>query len=65
METLLGELTGIVLKTQATGDKEFAQNFEAKYAHHSEAYKSDETNLDLADVPIDIRFDFQTRKSSK
>ena len=61
MEELLGELAGLVLKVQATGDGEYAQEFEAKYGHHSEAFEGDNINLGHADVPLDVRFDFQTR----
>jgi len=61
MESSLGELAALVLKTQATGDRGFAANFETEYSSLSESFKADLHNLSLEGVPADIRFDFKTR----
>ena len=58
MEEALSNLTALVLKTQATGDKAFAMQFEDKYSKRSEDYKADLMNLGLEKIPVDIRFDF-------
>lgn len=58
MEEALSELTAIVLKTQATGDRDFAQKFEAEYSRRNEDYESDRMNLGIEKIPTDIRFNF-------
>lgn len=59
MEDALNELTALVLKIQATGDYEFAKEFDQNYSKPCEDYKSDVLNLGLAKVPVDIRFEFK------
>ncbi|MBQ8061731.1 MAG: Zn-dependent hydrolase [Bacteroidales bacterium] len=53
------ELAGIILKTQATGDYEFASEFEKKYCSLSDNFKADLTNIRLENIPVDIKFEFQ------
>ena len=53
------DLTGIIIKTQATGDHEFAEQFESKYCHLSEEFKADLVNIRLEKIPVDIKFEFQ------
>ena len=53
------ELTGIIIRTQATGDYEFAEQFEQKYCSLSDAFKADLVNIRLENIPIDIKFEFQ------
>lgn len=57
--SLVEEFAGIVLKTQATGDYEFAEQFENQYCILSEDFKADLVNLRLENIPIDLRFEFQ------
>ena len=59
MEDGLSELTALVLKTQATGDKAFADEFEAQYSKLSSDYEADRMNLSLERIPSDIRFNFK------
>ena len=59
METALGELSALILRTQATGDIEFAMSFEDKYSHHDPDFQTDLMNLNLEKVPMDIRFKFK------
>ncbi len=54
----LTELAGIILKTQATGDAAYAEKFEEQYGKISKHYDSDSFNLQMANVPVDIRFKF-------
>ena len=61
MQQALNDLTALVLETQATGNRAFAQEFEQKYSKRSEDYKADLRNLGLENIPVDIRFDFKTR----
>ena len=61
MENALANLTALVLETQATGNKAFATRFEDKYSKRSDDYKADLMNLGLEKIPVDIRFDFETR----
>lgn len=61
MESALSDLTAIVLETQATGNKAFAEEFESKYSKQSENYKADLQNLGIEKIPVDIRFVFPTR----
>jgi hypothetical protein len=59
MESALSDLTALVLKTQATGDKAFAEQFEARYGKLSADYDADRMNLGLERIPADIRFNFK------
>ena len=59
MEAALKDLTAMVLKTQATGDKAFADELEANYSKRSDDYYADRINLGLAKIPADIRFNFK------
>lgn len=59
MESALTDLTALVLETQATGNYEFAKEFEQKYSKRSEEYSADVRNLGLENIPVDIRFDFK------
>lgn len=56
METALSDLTALVLKTQATGDKAFADDFEKRYSKRNADYEADRRNLSLEKIPVDIRF---------
>jgi len=56
MEAALSDLTALVLKTQATGDRAFAADFEKRYSKRSESYNEDLMNLGLEKIPADIRF---------
>ncbi len=56
MEAALSDLTALVLKTQATGDKAFALDFEQRYSKLNENYNVDLMNLGLENIPADIRF---------
>lgn len=56
MEAALSDLTALVLKTQATGDKAFATYFENSYSKPSDNYSTDLMNLGLEKIPVDIRF---------
>ena len=59
MENALSELTALILKTQATGDYDFALAFENRYSRRSENYAADRLNLGLEGIPADIRFEFK------
>ncbi len=59
MESALTELTALILKTQATGDHDFAAAFETRYATRSENYAADRMNLGLEGIPADIRLEFK------
>ena len=56
MEAALSDLTALVLKTQATGDREFAVDFEKRYSKRSANYDADLMSLGLEKIPADIRF---------
>jgi hypothetical protein len=56
METALADLTALVLKIQATGDRTFASEFEKRYSRRSDSYNEDLMNLGLEKIPADIRF---------
>ena len=56
MEAALSDLTALVLKTQATGDGEFATGFEKRYSKRSANYDADLMNLGIENIPADIRF---------
>ena len=59
MESALSDLTALILKTQATGDYQFACEFEKTYSKRSEDYAADRLNLGLEGIPADIRFEFE------
>ena len=59
MEDALSELTALILQTQATGDYDFAKEFENRYAKRNENYMADRINLGLEGIPADIRFEFK------
>ena len=59
METALQDLTALVLKAQATGDKDLASQLEARYAKRNQDYDADRMNLGLEGIPADIRFEFK------
>ena len=59
MESSLKDLTALVLKTQATGDKATADELEAQYSKRGDDYYADRINLGLAKIPADIRFIFK------
>jgi hypothetical protein len=59
MEDVLSELTALILKTQATGDYEFAKEFERRYSKRSEDYVADRQNLGMEGIPADIRIVFE------
>ena len=59
MEEALSNLTALVLQTQATGDRAFAEQFEARYARLNADYDADRMNLGLERIPADIRFNFK------
>ena len=59
MESSIGELAALILKTQATGDVEFAASFEEKYSHRGADFDADQMNLNLERVPRDVRFKFK------
>ena len=59
MEDVLSELTALILKTQATGDYEFARAFENRYSKRSEDYVADRLNLGMEGIPADIRIEFE------
>jgi hypothetical protein len=56
---LVSDLAGIILKTQATGDYEFATQFEDKYCSLSEDFKADLMNIRLENIPVDLKFEFE------
>ena len=59
MEAALSELTALVLKTQATGDLDFATQFEADYSKRGPEFEADRTNIGLEKIPADLRFHFK------
>ena len=59
MESALSDLTALVLKTQATGDQTFAEQFEAQYSKRNTDYDADRMYLGLEKIPADIRFEFK------
>ena len=56
MEVALQNLTALVLKTQATGDRAFATYFENCYSKRSDNFDADLMNLGIEKIPADIRF---------
>ena len=59
MESALSDLTALVLKLQATGDKAAAEEFEAQYSKRNADYDADRRCLALENIPADIRFEFK------
>lgn len=59
MEEALSDLTALVLKIQATGDKAAAEKLEANYSKLSSDFEADRQNLALAGIPVDIRLNFK------
>ncbi len=59
MESALGELSSIVLKTQAEGDRVFAAAFEEHYSKRLPDYSDDILKLGLENIPVDVRFVFE------
>ncbi|MBQ7269062.1 MAG: Zn-dependent hydrolase [Bacteroidales bacterium] len=59
MEEALSSLTALILKTQATGNREFAVAFEERYARHNANFDADRLSLGLEKIPADIRFEFK------
>ncbi len=57
--SLVAEFAGIAVRTQATGDYEFAESFEKQYCELSEDFKADLVNIRLEKIPVDLRFKFQ------
>ncbi len=55
---VISDLAGIILKTQATGDREFAESFVNRYGEVSGNFKIDSFNLGMENIPVDIRFRF-------
>ncbi len=58
-EEAITSLAGLILKTQAVGDKAAADRFEARYSKLSEAFMADLVNLSLDKIPADIRLIFE------
>ncbi len=56
---VLGELAGIILKTQAEGDVAFAESFEKEYAGKPASFDEDRRLMSLEKIPVDIVFDFK------
>ena len=59
MESALSDLTAMVLKMQATGNKAAAEQFEAQYSKRNADYDADRLYLGLENIPADIRFEFK------
>ena len=58
-DTQIGELAGLILKVQATGDVQTAKDFESRYGTPKPDFSEDVFNLGLAGVPVDLRFNFK------
>ena len=56
---VLGELAGIILKTQAEGDSAFAASFEKEYAGIPKAYEEDRRIMGIEQIPVDVKFAFK------
>ena len=54
----IDDWAGLIIKTQATGDAEFARTFSAEYAVVPEALSADIANINAHNIPRDIKFDF-------
>lgn len=61
MESALSSLTATVLKTQATGDRAFAEAFEKEYSQRPAELDDNILKLGLEKIPADIRFDFKVK----
>ena len=59
MEEALSNLTALVLKTQATGDKACADSLESRYSKQNGNFEADLLKLGLEKIPADIRFNFK------
>lgn len=59
MEQALSDLTALVLKTQATGDHDYAVSFIEKYGKRGANYDADAVSLGLEKIPVDIRLNFE------
>ena len=59
METALSDLTALMLKLQATGDKAAAEEFERNFATRGADYDADRLQLGIENIPADIRFEFK------
>ena len=59
METAIGNLAAEILKIQATGDTAAAAAFEKRYSVANPDLAADATNLNIENVPIDIRLIFK------
>ena len=59
METALSDLTALMLKLQATGDKVAAEEFERSFATRGADYDADRLQLGIENIPADIRFEFK------
>ena len=59
MENALSDLTSLVLEIQATGNYDYASEFEEKYSKPSADFEADIINLRLEHVPMDVRFNFK------
>ena len=59
METALSDLTALMLKLQATGDKVAAEEFERSFATRNADYDADRLQLGIENIPADIRFEFK------
>lgn len=57
--SLVAELAAEVIKVQATGDYEAAEQFEKKYCALSEDFKADLVNIRFEKIPVDLRFEFK------
>ena len=59
MEQALSDLTALVLKTQATGDHDYAVEFLNRYGKRGANYDADAVSLGLEKIPVDIRLNFE------
>ena len=59
METALSDLTALMLKLQANGDKAGAEEFERNFATRGADYDADRLQLGIENIPADIRFEFK------
>ncbi len=59
MEKAIADLGAQILKLQAMGDHDAAQEFVNKYAVVASTIKADIVNLELEHIPVDIRFAYE------
>ncbi len=59
MEQALSDLTALVLKTQATGDHDYAVEFLNRYGKRGANYDADAVSLGLEKIPVDIRLNYE------